>query len=69
MEEFVVSKTIGLQLATLLNNNNLLHSYFSRPQVPINCFAEGLTEFVSTIIDVHLLSQWNLNLRNRRLEV
>ena len=55
MEEFVFSKTVALQLATLLKND-LLHNYFSRPQVPINCFAEDLTEFVSTIIDVLLYS-------------
>ena len=39
------------------------------PQVLINYFAEHLSEFVSMIIDKHLLAQWVSNLRNRRLKV
>ena len=70
MKEFVFSKTVGLPLAALLNSD-LLHNYFSKskPQVLINYFAEHLSEFVSMIIGKHLLSQWVLNLRNRRLKV
>ena len=67
-KEFVFSKTVGLQQATLLNND-LLHNYFSRSLTIISHFAEHLLEFVSMIIDIHLLSQWALNLRNRRLKV
>ena len=63
-KEFVFSKTVGLQQATLLSND-LLHNYFSKSLTIINHFAELLLEFVSMIVDMHLLSQWALNVENR----